>query len=92
MPRVKVFLRVKQDGKYPNYPASIAGNGRIEPLVAIVNDVASRFSLASITFDSPNKARSREAIQKDAPSKEMNIRSVLAPISRARCWHVVSSK
>ena len=37
MAKVTLFLRVKQDGTCPYYPASVAGNGRIDPLVAVVN-------------------------------------------------------
>jgi hypothetical protein len=38
MPKVTLMLSAKQGGKWRFFRASIAGNGRVEPGVAIVSD------------------------------------------------------
>jgi hypothetical protein len=56
MAKVTLFLRVKKDGTYPYYPASVASNGRIEPLVAVVNGRRKTFDsgLYDLRFTDPD--------------------------------------
>ena len=68
MAEVTVFLRVKQDGTYhPHYPASVAGNERIEPFVAIVKGRRKTFGSGSyyIRFTGPDGNQPHKPVGKD---------------------------
>ena len=67
MATVTVFLRVTHGDKYPYYRASVAGNGRIEPFVAIVNDRRKTFNEGTyyIGFTGPDGRQKCERAGKD---------------------------
>jgi integrase len=67
MATVTLYLRVKQDDKYPYYPASIAANKRLEPLVALVDGRRKTFSDGTyyIRYSDGSKQQPFLAVGKD---------------------------
>jgi hypothetical protein len=67
MAKVRVFVRVKMDGKYRYYAASVAANGRIEPFVAVVKGRRKRFDSVAyyIRFTGPDGKQKFKGVGND---------------------------